>query len=153
MRLIRPNPPMHLPAFIKSLRRRGGRLRASHYSGGAQNNSGTVLRMTSTFAPTISSLCHDCDEKFRIILVGNPRLPGPPPTDDDHHHFLLAAEDCRGRFKVWASNLGASQPAKSSKSLDSRLKDAPWMRSSVEGALVILSSLIDRCKERIPRCE
>lgn len=47
----------------------------------------------------------------------------------------VAIEDEQGRFRVWASNLGALQPANSIKSLDQRLKDAPLMRKSVTSGL------------------
>ncbi|KAF4443219.1 ankyrin repeat protein [Fusarium austroafricanum] len=44
-------------------------------------------------------------------------------------------EDCRGRFSVWAANMGALQQPRSRKSLDSRLQSAPLMRSSILSGL------------------
>lgn len=53
-------------------------------------------------------------------------------------------EDSRGRFNVWADNIGALQAARSKRSLDSRLKDAPVMRSAFIAGLNRLDQSLHR---------
>lgn len=52
--------------------------------------------------------------------------------------------DARGRFNVWAANLGALQPPHSLKSLDARLKEADLMRTSVMSGLERLAGVQTR---------
>ncbi|KAK0609445.1 hypothetical protein B0T14DRAFT_531959 [Immersiella caudata] len=103
--------------------------------------------MASTSPPSISLLSRLCKNRLMEILEENPMLSIERSTEnDDTQRFLGAVEDCRGRFSVWAANLGAFQPPISSKSLDSRLRDAPRMRSSVTGALERIGGLLARAQ-------
>lgn len=81
---------------------------------------------------TVSSLASDCNSGFRLCAVGS------------HDRELDTIDDTRGRFNVWAANLGAFQPPNSLKSLDFRLKDAELMRASVLSGLERLSSVQNR---------
>lgn len=81
---------------------------------------------------TISFLASDCTSGFLKCAVSS------------HDRELDAIDDARGRFNVWAANLGALQPPNSPKSLDFRLKDAELMRSSVVSGLERLSSVQTR---------
>ena len=56
------------------------------------------------------------------------------------------AWDGRGRFRLWASNIGALQSSNSSKSLDYRLRDASLMRQSVVSGLDRLLSITSRSR-------
>lgn len=78
---------------------------------------------------TISSVASNCITGF-LSCVAN-----------SHHRDLDAIDDARGRFNVWAANVGALQPPHSLKSLDFRLKDADLMRKSVISGLERLSGV------------
>lgn len=83
-------------------------------------------------ATTISSLASDCTSSFLLCTVRS------------NGRELDAIDDARGRFNVWAANLGALQPPQSLKSLDFRLKDAELMRTSVISGLERLSRVQTR---------
>ena len=68
----------------------------------------------------------------------------------DNGTSQISLEDERGRLKVWASNLGALQPAASPKSLDHRLRDAPLMRKSVSTGLNRVLLSVQRGEPRFP---
>jgi hypothetical protein len=55
-------------------------------------------------------------------------------------------DDERGRYRIWASNLGALQAAKSSRSLDVRLQSSPRMRQTVIDGLERLADISSRGK-------
>ncbi|KPM41492.1 hypothetical protein AK830_g5087 [Neonectria ditissima] len=88
------------------------------------------------FTNTISTLSLQCstvlDSLFRCAQEG------------DEKAYQDSVEDDRGRYRVWAANLGALQAPKSSKSLDYRLRDALQMRDSVISGLHRLSSVGER---------
>lgn len=77
--------------------------------------------------PTLSALGHMSDAALNDIVTY--------ATSLNWGTLCVTLEDEQGRFRVWASNLGALQPADSMKSLDQRLKDAPLMRRSVVSGL------------------
>ncbi|KAM5378123.1 hypothetical protein ACJZ2D_004581 [Fusarium nematophilum] len=77
---------------------------------------------------TISALARECSSIFADLLTLDLEYRDEGNIEDK-------VEDSRGKFNVWASNIGALQPPWSKKSLDSRLKDAPLMRSSVISGL------------------
>ncbi|KAF4478469.1 hypothetical protein CGGC5_v013594 [Colletotrichum fructicola Nara gc5] len=54
-------------------------------------------------------------------------------SNEDGRYALV--EDCRGRFRVWAANIGALRPKTSPKSLDYRVREADDMRSSIVSGL------------------
>lgn len=85
-------------------------------------------------ATTISSLSSDCTSGFLLCAV----------SSQDREHDAI--DDARGRFNVWAANLGALQPPHSLKSLDFRLRDAELMRESVLSGLNRLSGVQARSK-------
>lgn len=66
---------------------------------------------------------------------------------EDKKHAKDLIEDSRGRFQVWAANIGARQLSGSRKSLDFRLRDAPLVRSSVISGLYRLK----RCATKSTR--
>lgn len=51
-----------------------------------------------------------------------------------------AIVECNGRFRVWSGNIGAHKIGKSS--LDSRLKESPYIKTRVLSLLDDLSSLL-----------
>ncbi|KAK6224814.1 ankyrin repeat protein [Colletotrichum tabaci] len=77
--------------------------------------------------PVISSLAHACNSAFTRLCQNLPTT--------DYHGLEAKATDEAGRFKVWAANIGALQRPQSSGSLDSRLKNAERMKSSVISGL------------------
>ncbi|KAK7417458.1 hypothetical protein QQX98_004578 [Neonectria punicea] len=88
------------------------------------------------FTNTVSSLSLRCssvlDSLFRCT------------QECDEQAYTDAIEDDRGRYRVWAANLGALQAPKSFKSLDYRLRDAVQMRDSVLSGLHRLISVSER---------
>lgn len=50
-------------------------------------------------------------------------------------------EDLRGRFRVWADNVGARRVPESTTSLDHRLRNARIMRESIQSGLSRLETL------------
>ncbi|KAK0702171.1 hypothetical protein B0H67DRAFT_558486 [Lasiosphaeris hirsuta] len=83
---------------------------------------------------TISALSSECAEQFDRMLAEMPRSEGSLDQ-------RLLLEDAAGRFRIWASNLGALQPSGSPKSLDFRLRESSLMQASVRLGL-----------ERLHRC-
>jgi hypothetical protein len=79
-------------------------------------------------ASTIAALSRECNSNLDELAKKKEEAPG----DDD---LKNSVEDERGRFRVWAFNLGALQPETSPKSLDFRLKTASRMRDSVLSGL------------------
>ncbi|KAH7198805.1 uncharacterized protein B0J16DRAFT_360480 [Fusarium flagelliforme] len=77
--------------------------------------------------PTLSDLGHKSEAALDQIVKYAETL--------NSGTLCVTLEDEQGRFRIWASNLGALQPADSTKSLDRRLKDAPLMRKSVASGL------------------
>lgn len=66
--------------------------------------------------------------------------------EDDATSLRERIEDERGRFRVWASNLGAFHTAQSVKSLEFRLRNSERMHQSVIDGLKRLSELSYRCE-------
>ncbi|TDZ24339.1 hypothetical protein Cob_v003073 [Colletotrichum orbiculare MAFF 240422] len=58
------------------------------------------------------------------------------------HDQHALAEDSRGRFRVWAANIGALLPVASSKSLDTRVKNSQLIKVTIISGLerIITSS-------------
>jgi hypothetical protein len=79
---------------------------------------------------TISASARKCRTSFDRLQI---LAPDPECQDEDNIEEFV--EDSRGRFNVWAANIGALHPSRSKVSLDSRLGDAPLMRSSVISGL------------------
>ncbi|KAJ4013726.1 hypothetical protein NW766_005965 [Fusarium irregulare] len=77
--------------------------------------------------PTLSVLGHRSDATLGDIVKYAETL--------NWGTLCVTLDDEQGRFRIWASNLGALQPAESMKSLDRRLQDAPLMRKSVISGL------------------
>lgn len=96
-------------------------------------------RSKAIASPVISVLSRDCTKAIDDVLAAV-RL------SSDRKRLEVSVEDARGRFRVWVSNLGALQPAKSPKSLEHRLGNAPLMRGSVISGLERLLSSAKRGK-------
>ncbi|KAF4448823.1 ankyrin repeat protein [Fusarium austroafricanum] len=64
-----------------------------------------------------------------------------------HNGFGKIVDDERGRFRVWAWNIGALQPERSMSSLDARLRDAPRQHGSVIRGLERLQSITIRIQQ------
>ncbi|KAJ4129842.1 hypothetical protein NW768_006812 [Fusarium equiseti] len=77
--------------------------------------------------PTLSALGHRSEAVLDQIVEYAKTL--------NLSSLCVTLEDEQGRFRIWASNLGALQPADSTKSLDRRLKHATLMRKSVTSGL------------------
>ncbi|KAF4334107.1 ankyrin repeat [Fusarium beomiforme] len=86
--------------------------------------------------PALSALTH---KSFAVLdqIVGYAKTL-------DTSALCVTLEDEQGRFRVWASNLGALQPPDSAKSLDQRLKDAPLMKRSIASGLERLQLSAER---------
>lgn len=54
-------------------------------------------------------------------------------SKEDGRHALV--DDFRGRFRIWAANIGALRPESSPKSLDYRVREADDMKSSIMSGL------------------
>ncbi|CAG7566372.1 unnamed protein product [Fusarium equiseti] len=91
--------------------------------------------------PTLSSLCHSSDSTLNDIVKYAETLKWGT--------ICVTLEDEQGWFRIWASNLGALQPAESMKSLDRRLSDAPLMRKSVASGLERLQLSAKRGESRM----
>lgn len=87
--------------------------------------------MDEASAPTLSSLAAQCTSALNEAIYKSRAF--------QDGIFKLALEDERGRFNVWASNIGALQPAVTVVSLDYRLRDGPLMHKSVSLGLERLS--------------
>ncbi|KAI3319726.1 hypothetical protein HD806DRAFT_258866 [Xylariaceae sp. AK1471] len=86
---------------------------------------------------SISNLAANCSSNLNKVVT----------TLIDEDTTLLLREqidDERGRFRIWASNLGALHVAKSSRSLDFRLQNSPRMRQSVVDGLERLAGISNR---------
>lgn len=94
--------------------------------------------------PTLSALGHRSYAALDQIVKYSETL--------DWGSLIVTLEDEQGRFRIWASNLGALQSSESMKSLDQRLRDAPLMRKSVASGLERLQGSAERGKSyTIPR--
>ncbi|OHW97580.1 hypothetical protein CSPAE12_03633 [Colletotrichum incanum] len=93
----------------------------------------------SGLIPTISALAHNCDAAFEKLCQDLPAT--------EYHGLEPEATDEAGRFKIWASNVGAFQRPQSSSSLDSRLKKAERMRNSVASGLKRLEDALNRAND------
>lgn len=94
----------------------------------------------SSLGTTISSLASQCSHGFTNLTAEADRVVESNRGDD----LEEAIHDARGRFNVWAANLGALQLPHSSRSLDSRLRDAALMRSSITSGLERLADVQTR---------
>ncbi|OBR08869.1 Ankyrin repeat protein [Colletotrichum higginsianum IMI 349063] len=90
----------------------------------------------SETSPVISSLAHACNAAFTKLCQDLPTT--------DYHGLEAKATDEAGRFKIWAANIGALQRPQSFGSLDSRLKSAERMKSSVVSVLRRLEDALGR---------
>lgn len=77
------------------------------------------------------SVANECVQVFSKLAAL--RIEAADEKDKKRAKDLI--EDSRGRFQVWAANIGARQLLESRKSLDFRLKDSPLVRSSVISGL------------------
>jgi hypothetical protein len=77
--------------------------------------------------PTISTVVRRCFDAIEEAMAHAETFENGSST--------ATLEDERGRLRVWASNIGALQPASSPKSLDQRLRDAPLMKKSIHSGL------------------
>lgn len=91
--------------------------------------------------PTISAVATDCVRSLHALV----RLS----SDDKNAALMDSLEDEQGRFRVWASNIGALHRENSPSSLDYRLRDASRLRASVMEALGRVQGTIDRCESAI----
>ncbi|KAI9162993.1 ankyrin repeat protein [Paramyrothecium foliicola] len=84
---------------------------------------------SKTLSPSIvTDLSHQCSEILDKVL-------SQFEVNGDDGKQCEAVRDSRARFKVWASNIGALQPAGSTSSIAYRLRNAPLMRQSVASGL------------------
>ena len=96
--------------------------------------------VTTEPRPSTSSSIHSRYQACESLLTGI--FEAVPSASNTEHQCLI--EDARGRLRIWADNVGAVRPPKSSASLDYRLRDADVMRSGIESALDRLLSLAQR---------
>ena len=68
------------------------------------------------------------------------------PRDFELHISAVAIQDEFGRFKIWAANIGALQPASRSSSLEHRLREATKVRDHVIKLLRDLNHSLAECK-------
>jgi len=78
--------------------------------------------------PTISALSNECAREIS-------RIVDDVCLSNEKSRLEIPVEDVRGRFRIWAANIGALQPAHSPKSLDHRLRDSKLTRSGVISGL------------------
>ncbi len=62
------------------------------------------------------------------------------------HISAVAIQDEFGRFKVWAANIGALQPASRSSSLEHRLREATKVKDHANKLLSDLSHSLTECR-------
>jgi hypothetical protein len=90
-------------------------------------------------APSLSSESKDC-----VSCLGALQTQLRETADDAAQESV---EDSLGRFRVWASNIGALQPKESTTSLDYRLRDAASMRAGVLSGLERLQLCTNKGKK------
>ena len=66
--------------------------------------------------------------------------------DSETHLSAVAIQDEFGRFKVWAANIGALQPASRSSSLEHRLREATRVKNHVIKLLRDLNHSLTECE-------
>lgn len=86
--------------------------------------------------PSIFVKAHDCFTVFRSLFEALNKVDpaGAQPT-------MTAWRDEVGRFRIWASNIGAHQKGQSS--LDYRLRDASHIRDQINQLLQDLKDVLD----------
>lgn len=101
---------------------------------------------------TISELSHKCEQLLELACVSQNRGDQTSQLARPDNHDGLKRE--QGRFKVWASNLGALQESSSGSSLDSRLQAAPKARAAIinvlEGLVEAVETVIAISKGELP---
>lgn len=68
------------------------------------------------------------------------------PRNFESHISAVAIQDEFGRFKIWAANIGALQPASRSSSLEHRLREATKVKDHVIKLLSDLNHSLTECK-------
>lgn len=84
---------------------------------------------------SLSALARSCVEALEDLVQENRdvvHVEQSSPVEYEHSNLI---DDCLGRFKVWARNLGAFQNPESQSSLDYRLHDGEEMRDAVKEQL------------------
>lgn len=75
--------------------------------------------MASTATQTIASLCLDCQNHFQVLYNSLQN------KNKESELSTVAVENELGRFRIWASNIGATHTGRFS--LDYRLRDAEYL--------------------------
>lgn len=99
----------------------------------------TAITMSNSH--TISQRTHQLCESFQRACDTTKTFPEHKRPAITQEHDI---EDSFSRFRLWAGNLGAFHPAKSSKSLDYRLRKEPDVRHRLEQILTELNALLLR---------
>jgi hypothetical protein len=83
---------------------------------------------------TIALLSLECQSNFEILTKS---IDTDESTSQTHLSSMAIVEEL-GRFRIWASNIGASNVGKAS--LDYRLRDAEYLFHNVKSLLENLSA-------------
>lgn len=78
---------------------------------------------------TISEIGHSCQRQFETLIEAFTKVNGERRGELSR----TAIMDERGRFRVWATNIGALNVGRAS--LDYRLKDAQYLQQNVKSLL------------------
>lgn len=83
---------------------------------------------------TVSALCTVCLKSLNDLVTSLVVLD---------KNYQGTAEDSRGRFRIWAADVGALLPSTSEKSLDAQVREARRIKGTVFTGL----RRIERCSE------
>ena len=90
---------------------------------------------------TTGILCVKCFNRLTELLRASDHS-----RNFESHLSAVAINDEFGRFKVWAANIGALQPASRSSSLEYRLREATRVKDHVSRLLRDLNHSLTECK-------
>lgn len=94
--------------------------------------------MNQPTAATIARLCIDCQQHFETVSHAL-ELSNERKHQDKLSNAII--EDELGRFRIWASNIGALNIGRAS--LDYRLRDAEYLYQNVKSLLEDLKQCLE----------
>ena len=106
-----------------------------------QRNGPAVDAMRSTSTASTGLLCLRSFDRLLNALQTSAISRGT-----ESRLSVVAVQDELGRFKIWAGNIGAFQPATRSSSLEHRLRDASNVRDHIIRLLRDLNFTLNECK-------
>src|SRR5579859_3650086 len=93
--------------------------------------------MRMDLRPSITRLALDCQEQFEVVIDTLERMKA---SDSEKGLSSTELADELGRFRIWATNIGALRTGRAS--LDYRVRDADYLQQNVKSLLVELTGIL-----------